>query len=303
MKNNMAKKITKLKMFQYRIEYIGVLLALFMLDKFSLARLTSMTRGCSNVFFALNKGRRDVAIDNILKAGITDDYGEARRIARDSFAHFAVLILESLKTANEFTEDNWLDKVEHDIPDETFELLKKEGQGLILVSGHFGNWEVAGQLISFMKPVLGITKDIKNPYVNRLMKERKPRNNFRITPKQDKDSGRFLRAIKDGEVLALLADQYASSRGIKLEFFGREASTFTSPALFHLISKAPIVFGYCLRKGPMQYKFVTTKPMNFKPSGNRIEDQKLIMSTLNGLLEDAIRLAPEQYLWGHRRWK
>jgi len=299
----MKKKFTILKRLQHRIEYLGVLFALFLMDRFSLERLTKMTTCVSNAFFALNKSRRDIAIDNILKAKITDDYSEAKRIAKESFAHFAILIMESLRTDNEFTEDNWLDKVEHDVPDETFELFREKGKGLILVSGHFGNWEVAGQLVSFMKPVLGITKDMKNPYVNRVMKERKPRNNLRITPKKDKDSGRFLRAIKDGEILALLADQYARERGIRIEFFGREASTFTSPALFHLISKAPIIFGYCLRTGSMKYKFVATKPMMFKASGNRIEDQKLIMGTLNGMLEDAIRENPEQYLWAHRRWK
>jgi len=299
----MKKKFTILKRLQHRLEYVGVLFALFLMDRFSLERLTKMTTTLSNAFFVLNKSRRDIAIDNILQAKITDDYSEAKRIAKESFAHFAILILESLRTDNVFTEDNWLDKVEHDVSDETFELFREKGRGLILVSGHFGNWEVAGQLVSFMKPVLGITKDMKNPYVNRLMKERKPRNNLRITPKKDKDTGRFLRAIKDGEILALLADQYASKRGIKISFLGREASTFTSPALFHLISKAPIVFGYCLRIGPMKYKFVATKPMMFKASGNRIEDQKLIMGTLNGMLEDAIRENPEQYLWAHRRWK
>jgi KDO2-lipid IV(A) lauroyltransferase len=299
----MKKKFTILKRAQHRLEYAGVLLALFLLDKFSLSHLTKITTFISNVFFALNKKRRDIAIDNILQAKITDDYSEAKRIAKESFAHFAILIMESLRTDNVFNKDNWLEKVEHDIPDETFKLFKEEGKGLILVSGHFGNWEVAGQLVSFMKPVLGITKDMKNPHVNRVMKERKPRNNLRITPKKDKDSGRFLRAIKNGEILALLADQYARERGIKIEFFGREASTFTSPALFHLISKAPIIFGYCLRTGPMQYKFVATEPMMFKASGNRIEDQKLIMGTLNGLLEDIVREHPEQYLWAHRRWK
>jgi len=299
----MKKKFTILKRIQHRIEYIAVLFALLLIDRFSLERLSKITTTLSNAFFVLNGRRRKIAVDNILQAKITDDYSEARRIAKKSFEHFAILVMESLRTDNEFTEDNWLDKVEYDVPDEAFELFREKGKGIILVSGHFGNWEVAAQLVSFMKPVLGITKDMKNPYVNRLMKERKPRNNFRITPKKDKDSGRFLRAIKNGEILALLADQYARERGIKINFFGREASTFTSPALFHLISKAPIIFGYCLRTGPMKYKFVATKPMMFKASGNRIEDQKLIMGILNGMLEDAIRENPEQYLWAHRRWK
>jgi KDO2-lipid IV(A) lauroyltransferase len=291
------------KRLRHAIEYAAARFALGLLDLFPLAWSEALFRGIADLFFLIHGTRRRVAIDNILKSGITASPEEARRIARASFRHFAVLVVESLKTGGVFSEEHWEEQVEIELPPETRACLEDQEQGVILASGHLGNWEVAAQLISFMKPVVGITRTMNNPKVEELVQRRKPRNRFRLTPKHASDRGRFLQIIKDGEVLALMIDQHAGSRGMVIDFFGRPASTQTSVAMLHLLTRAPLCFGYCVRTGPLQYRLHAGKPLAFERTGNRQDDVRRILEALTRDLEEAVRLYPEQYLWGHRRWK
>jgi KDO2-lipid IV(A) lauroyltransferase len=291
------------KRLRYLLEYLGLRLALFLLDRLSLSSATGLAHGVADLWYAVHVPRRRMAVDNLLRSGIVQTRAEASKIARASFRHFAVLVVESLKSSDAFDETNWRNKVRLDISPAAMELLNKPSQGVILVSGHLGNWEVAAQLLSYLKPVVGITRDMNNPYTDRLIKERKPRNRFRLTPKHDAGAGRLLSILKNGEILALLIDQHARQQGVRINFFGVPASTHSSPALLHLVTGAPLCFGYCLRNGPMSYTLKALDPIVYRPTGHKEEDVRAILEKLNRLLENAIRQAPDQYLWGHRRWR
>ena len=288
---------------RYLLEYGALRFGLFLLRRLSPPRAERLAIALADVWYLLNRSRRLVAQANISRAGISTDPAQADRIARASFRHFAILAVDSIKTDDCFTETNWRDSVEMDIHPATLALLENPRQGVILVSGHLGNWEVAAQLLSYIKPVVGVTKKMSNPYTDRLIKERKARNRFRLTPMRDASASRFLTALKDGEMLALLVDQYAKGERLMLDFFGIPASTHPSPAILHLVTRTPICFGYCLRTGPMKFKLKAGAPINFQRTGNREQDVRAILGMLNRELEAAIRASPEQYLWAHRRWR
>lgn len=288
---------------RYLIEYAGMRIGLLVIDALPLSACIAVARGLASIWYLINGSRRNIAQSNILRSGITSDPHEAARIAKKSFQHFAILVVESLKSGPVFREDNWRDKTTVDIPPETMAILNDPNQGMILASGHFGNWEIAAQLLSHMKPVVGITRSMNNPYTNTLMENRKPRNRFTLTPKHDANSVRFISTLKDGKILALLMDQHASRAGMMVDFFGSPASTHTSPAMLHLITGAPICFGYCLRTGPMSFTLRASPPLDYARTGDRKKDTRAILEMLNSHLEAVIREHPEQYLWAHRRWR
>ncbi len=292
------------KRFRFALESVGLRLALCLVDGLPLALTTALARGVADIAFWCLGGRRRIACENVLRARVTDRPATARRIARHSFRHFAVLVVEALRIDRVFTAANWRDFVELDLAPETQALLRQPDQGLLLASGHLGNWEVAAQLISYLKPVVGVTRPLNNPYADSLMQKRKPRNRFRITPKHGTDIRRLLDALKQGEILAILFDQHArDSRSLMLPFFGIPASTYTSLAMLHFVTRAPLCFGYAVRTGPLRYRLVADPPLLYKPTGNRDADTRAVMSQLNTRLEAAIRAHPEQYLWAHRRWR
>jgi KDO2-lipid IV(A) lauroyltransferase len=288
---------------RYLAEYVAMRFALFLLDRISLPTAESIANRLADVYFRLAIRRRRITEHNVLLSGIVKTEKEASVIARDSFRHFAVLVVESLKSGEFLNDQNWRDRIKLEVSPASMALFEKPGQGVILVSGHLGNWELAAQALSYIKPVTGITRSMNNPYTDKLIQQRKPRNRFSLTPKHDAGADRFLSVLKNGEVLALLTDQHASGRGMMINFFGIPASTHTSPALLHLVTGAPICFGYCLRTGPMTYKLVAQDPIIHKPTGNKEQDIKAILEKLAHELESAIRLAPGQYLWAHRRWR
>jgi KDO2-lipid IV(A) lauroyltransferase len=212
-------------------------------------------------------------------------------------------VIESLKAHKLIQAQNWREHVVLEIPPATEALLQAPGQGVLLVSGHLGNWEVAAQILSHLKPVVGITRPLNNPLSEALIRRRKERGRFRLTPKHDARLDRLLATLRDGEILALLVDQHAGSQGIAIDFFGHPACTHASPALLHLVTRAPICFGYCVRTRPMHFIFRAAEPIVRPPSGNRQEDVRAVLRHLNRELEAAIREYPSQYVWAHRRWR
>jgi len=278
--------------------------ALAIIDRLSPSAAARLANGFGSLAYAADTARRNTACENIRRSGIATDEAEVRRIAKASFRHFAGVIVDSLKADQLFESDQWRTRVQMDIAPECMRVLEAPGQGLILASGHLGNWEIAAQLLSTIKPVVGITRRMNNPYADRLVQERKPRKRFRLTPKHDVDMTRFLSAIKAGEALALLVDQYAPvKRGMMIDFFGTPASTHTSPALLHLITRVPLCFGYCVKTGPGQFRFKAPPPIETPRTGHRQTDVKVVLEHLTRELETAIRQYPEQYLWAHRRWR
>lgn len=289
--------------FRYGIEYILARRSLAWLENHSPEQCSHRAEQLARLWYKLDSRRRRLCISNILLAGVAQDEQEAETIALRSIEHFALVIVESFKSRDLITSDNWQDKIDLQIPDTTMDLLRKKDAGVLLLSGHIGNWEVAARILSFLKPVTGITRDMKNPRVDELMKKYKPSDNFRLTPKHDADPSRLLSVIRNGEILALLIDQYAMSYGLRLPFFGHATSIHKSPALLHLVTKTPVVFGACVRTAPMQFRFEASEPLSFNPTGNKDEDIKSVLTDLIARMEDVIRRYPEQYLWAHRRWR
>lgn len=238
-----------------------------------------------------------------MRAGLADDEAAASPIARGSFRHFALVAMESLKSSIVLQADQPSRYVTFQIHPDVRKVLEDPDQGLLMASGHIGNWEIAAQLLSDFKPVVGITRMMNNPYVERLIQKRKPRKRFRLTPKRADDSGRFLSVLNNGEVLALLIDQYAGDRGAMIDFFGHPASTHTSAALLHLVTGVPLCFCSCRRTGLMTFELTTSELIRYARTGDKQRDVRAILELLNRRLEAAIRRAPDQYVWGHRRWR
>lgn len=291
-----------------RIKHLGemalVYPALAVIDRLPPTAAARLASGFGSLAYAADTARRNTACENIRRSGIADDEVDVRRIAKASFQHFAGVIVDSIKSDQMVERDQWRELVELDIAPECMRVLEAPEKGLILASGHLGNWEIAAQFLSTIKPVVGITRRMNNPYADRLMQQRKPRHRFRLTPKHDVDMTRFLSAIKAGEALALLVDQYApANRGMMIDFFGTPASTHTSPALLHLITRAPLCFGICVKTAPGRFLFKAPPPIETQRSGHRQTDVKAVLERLTRELEAAIRQYPEQYLWAHRRWR
>ncbi len=291
------------KRLRYSVEYVFLRLGLGAIRLAPLRPAVWGAQTLASLAFALMGSKRRIAIDNILKAGITESPQDARRIAKASFRHFGAMVIESLKAETLVTESNWRDHVDINYAPGTLDVFKAPGLGVVGVTAHFGNWEVAAQCMSFFKPVVAVARRMNNPFTDDLIQNRKNQHRFRIVPKYGSFAKRMVAPIENGEILALLTDQHARKSGIMIDFLGRPAACHTSPARLHLMTEAPIVFAYCVRTGLMTYRLKSIAPIQYAPTGDRDADIRTILETLTAGLEQAIRANPEQYLWAHRRWR
>ena len=247
-----------MKKLRYLAEYILLRVLCYIVDLLPLSYAIRLLTSIADGWYVLDARRKKVALNNILQSGICTDHKSAASITRSSYQHFGQVIVESLKSSSILDRPDWEKYVDYRIPAELDAMLRDPEQSIILATGHIGNWELAAQLLSRTKPVAGVTRRANNPLVNKWMQKRKPRHNFYLVPKRDRDDiGRFLQILKKGEILALMIDQYGGRQGMQVEFLGRKASTHTAIALLHLITGTPLCFGYCLRTEDDRYELCT----------------------------------------------
>jgi KDO2-lipid IV(A) lauroyltransferase len=181
-------------------------------------------------------------------------------------------------------------------------LDKYNGKGAILITGHIGNWEITNvALAGYGYKIVSLAYRQKNREINELV------NNIRTSLGteiiyHDQPLKKMLQAIREGKILAFLADQNAlRHRGVFVDFFGLPASTISFPAKLALKYRIPIIFAY-------NHFNENTKKYNvyFK----EIDISKFDKGDIKGLtqaftkeIEEAIRKKPHQYLWTHKRWK
>ena len=248
-------------------------------------------------------GRRRLAVDNIIKAGVTADRREAERIARASWCHLAGHVCEALKVPLVVTAENWREHLDCGglAPSATSLLLDEVDRPILLVSAHHGVWEAATNLISFARPMIAVARTMNNPYAARWMKRHHFRGPVTVIDKTRGFTGDVMRQwSRENAAMTILMDQHAGRRhGLRLSFFGRPAWTFTTAARLGMRTGCGIVIGSFVRIAPFKYRLVGGEPVYLKQT----DDLAAATQLLNDRLEESIRSCPEQYLWMHRRWR
>lgn len=257
--------------------------------------------GIAALIWPLMKKRQKIAIENILRAKITDDPEEAKRIAKKSFCHFAGHIGEALFVPGIVNKDNYREHFDFSeaSPVAAKLLLDTPDEPILIVSGHHGVWEAATNTISFARPMIAIARTMNNPLAQKFLKKFHFRGPVTII---DKNNG-FTKPImeqwkRDNAAMTILIDQHYS-KGSLLKFMGRPAMCHTSAARLAIRTGRKIVVGSFVRLAPYKYGLVGDDPLQF----DKDTDRDAAAQMLNDRLEKAIRAYPEQYLWAHRRWR
>lgn len=287
--------------------YVIIRLAAAFLRALSFPTAIKLSRGLAWVMMTISKRRQQVARDNLRIAfpEMTDPV-RIEQMVTDMYRHFCRVIVEIIHLDLQLRLNNWRDHCDFDdyAQYRRFTDAVLGDRGVLIVTGHFGNWELAGYMIGlFGFPGSAIARPLDNPHLDRWMRRWREATGQKMIAK----NGEFElidEALRTGRMLQTLGDQDAGQRGLFVPFFSRPASTHKAIALLALTHEPLVVVMGCARVGP-GFKYHTIiediiDPREYKQDPDAC---KAITYRFTAGLERLVRRFPEQYLWIHRRWK
>ncbi|AQQ09288.1 Lipid A biosynthesis lauroyl acyltransferase [Sedimentisphaera cyanobacteriorum] len=288
---------------EHYIEYLGVRLAAGVLHTLGVRRSLRLAMKIGEIMWDHYPKGRKKAVENLRSSFPEKDEEWIKQTCIKSFQHLVMLAVDVFFTTKLVRRDNWRDYAEF-INAERAKWLMAEKKGLIMLTGHYGNFEIMGYLMGlFGFDVYSIARPIDNPFVNKWLYSVRERHGQHIINK--KGAAKVMpELVKKGATLGFIADQNAGRKGIFVDFFGKPASTYKSIGLLAITENLPVVVGVCRqRMGEFFFEIECGRIITPAEWQDKENPLKWLTQEYSGELEKLIRKAPEQYWWIHRRWK
>jgi KDO2-lipid IV(A) lauroyltransferase len=225
------------------------------------------------------------------------------RMVQRTYRHFCGVMLEIIHLPRKLNPYNWFKYLQIPRNRELVDLLLS-GRPLLIVTGHFGNWEIGGYGLGLLGfTAHAVARPLDNPFLDQYLRRFREGTGQKLLAKHG-DFAKMESILDSAGIIATLADQDAGQRGLFVDFFGRPASTHKAIALLALEHHAPLIVVGCRKIAePMKYELFMENcilPENYE---SRPDAVAAITQEFTKALERIVRLAPDQYFWLHRRWK
>jgi KDO2-lipid IV(A) lauroyltransferase len=282
--------------------YLAVRITVCVIQALSFNAGCTFARLLAWLAYRVDRRHRRVAHENLAKAfpGRYSDT-EIDRLVRGVYGHFCRVVVELAHLPRRLHVTNWKRYVEIQGGERVVGALLS-GRPLLIVTGHFGNWEVAGYVLGLLGfTTHAIARPLDNPYLDDYFRRFRQRTGQRLLAKQG-DFDKIEHVLAGGGVIATLADQDAGQRGLFVDFFGRPASTHKAVALMAMEHNVPMLV---VGTPQLDGKYVVCPaevidPADYEKTPDAV---RAITQRFTSDLERLVRRTPEQYFWLHRRWK
>lgn len=287
-----------------RLQYIGLRLVSMALHCWPVELNLQVAKSLGNLIYAIDRKHRDRALGNLRRSFPDMPEKQREMLARRSMQQLFMLFVEVLFTTRLVRVDTFTQYIELDNFRDTLQLLLRKNQGLIMLTGHFGNWEILGYVLATLGfETTSIARPLDNKYVNDWLLGVRERMGQRIIAKKGATE-EVADVLSRHGVVGFIADQNAGPKGIFVDFFGRKASTYKSIGLLAMEHEVPIIVGSARRiDDNFHFRVGATDviyPQDWKDQPDAL---RYITQRYTSALEAVVREDPGQYLWVHRRWK
>jgi KDO2-lipid IV(A) lauroyltransferase len=246
--------------------------------------------------------RRRIAFDN-LTAALGDEYSESElcNLTRRAFENIGRTFVE-IARFGVLKPEGIADLIE-DQRVEMFQEIYDRGRGAVLLSAHFGNWELLGSWIASKGfPCTFVVGRHHNVQFDHLVVRLRRQMGVGVLY-ADSEVREVFRRLHRGEFICMVSDQHAPSASVVLNFFGRPAATPKGPALFAIRNRCPVVATLLRRERYDRHVIMVDEPIYPPDTGDQEADIQSITERYTRFFEEGIRKYPDQWLWTHRRWK
>lgn len=246
------------------------------------------------------------AVSNMRRVlGETADWRVVKEKARDSFRNYA-------KTLVDFLRFPHLDREEIDaaVPLKSGlhyldEALAK-GKGVVVVTGHIGNWDMAGAVLGHKGLPLHAVADRFEPQkMDDLINGTREKHGLNILSLEPGSLKQIFTALKKNEIVLLLFDRPQPGEGVAVQFFGETAYLPPGPAAIAIRTGAALSIGYCLRqRGDKRFRGVFEPPIEYQQllTGDKEADIQRVTQEIVNRFERVIREHPDQWYMFREMW-
>mgnify|MGYP000866162595 CR=1 FL=1 len=246
--------------------------------------------------------RKETVLNNLRIAFPQKTEKEIKKICRNNYINISITFLELMLFP--YLE---IEHVKQQVKFSDLEIIKetlKEGKGLILLTGHFGNWELLVLAVSAnIKMNYNIlVKPQRNKYITEWLKETRHKGNINIIPLGISVKEVF-KALQKNEVVGIAGDQRGHVDSRRYNFFDHPTALYTGPASIALKTSSPVIMVFYKRTKEDKY-ICHVEKLNTKDLPENYEDQVVVLTErYMKTLEKVVAENPEQYFWMHKLWK
>lgn len=261
-----------------------------------LGLVRGLARALAILVGALPGKRRRILAGNLEQVFPELSAPARRRLLQSNLASLAMTLLESALLWHR--PRGWVERHILSVEgQEHIELARAQGCGLLIVGGHLGQWELSILYGSMSLPIAYLYKPPRSARADVLLRAHRSRFGAEMIPTGGAALRRAVRQLRAGQVVGMLFDQLPRAGDfVAAEFFGHPAATMRLPQRLVQSTGCALIMGHCLRVAG-GWKIVFDEVQG-------VDDPDPVRATqaLNDALEQAIRRAPEQYLWQYRRF-
>ncbi|MSR70379.1 MAG: hypothetical protein EXS17_08555 [Phycisphaerales bacterium] len=260
--------------------------------------------GCGRAYFRAVPRHRERAIGHIARSLPDLSHDQVHALAQRSVESlFQMFMVETVAIPRLLTPTSWPSYVRPlGISGELKLLLGRDPA--LFVTGHCGNWELLGYSLALLGfNMSALARPLDNPWLDRWIRTVREARGLQVLTKWGATT-EVQRLIEQGGRVGFIADQNAGDDGLFVPFFGRLASSYKSIGLLAMRYETPIAVGSARRcDGTFSYELDHCDIILPREWADQPDPLFYITARFNRAIELAIRRAPEQYLWVHRRWK
>lgn len=290
--------------------YLAVRALVSFVQALSFRAACRMAVGLAWLVYHLDRRHRLVALDNLQHAFGEGDPAERDRLVRAVYLHFCTVLMEIIHLPRKLHTQNWKHHVKIRNSRPVVDLLLTD-RPVLVVSGHFGNWELGGYVFALLGfRTHAIARPLDNPYVDAFLRRFRESTGQKLLNK-DGDFDKIQQVLASRGILLTLGDQDAGQKGLFVDFFDRPASTHKAVALLALEYNVPMIVLTGVRtrlsgapgSANWQYEGEVADIILPEEYRDRPDAVPALTQRFASALERMIRRYPEQYFWLHRRWK
>jgi KDO2-lipid IV(A) lauroyltransferase len=283
-----------------RAEYAAFAAMIGAAGKLSRERAERLGEGLGRFGYRRLKIRRSVVEQHLALAFPERDQAWRDATAEAAYAHLGREMMTTLRLSHANREDV-VRSVHHEVGRDRFYEAFREGKGVVMVGGHFGNWELGAASVAAQGyPVDGIYAPARNPLFDAAVVSARHRLGLELIPRASA-SRLALEKLRQGRIVGFVADQNAGRTGVFVPFFGRQASTHRGAALLAVRAGSPMFFACAIRDGNDYYGI--SEEITASREGDLDQVVQRLTAAYTACLEKLVRQWPAQYFWHHRRWK